>query len=145
MIRWFEEIIQSPNLEPRRAIVGTENENPVYLNRNDAAGESGIWAQDHIFGYWHLKSTPGTYNIKFRFKDRIRRAGSLTMRFGRTQKTLYNTDTTTHTLEIKGLELEEVEGRLESWYWSRGQPVMPVLCGSGKSRFVTTFAQGYGG
>jgi len=122
---WFDEIIQSPHLSPRYIEVGTPNENPVYLNRNDAKGEPGIWAQDNIYGYWDIKSTAGTYDIKFYFREKIKRPGSLTMRFGRTQKTLYNEDTTTNVLEIKNLKLDEVSDGLESWYWSGRSPIMP--------------------
>ncbi|MBP1665974.1 MAG: arylsulfatase, partial [Bacteroidetes bacterium] len=41
---YYKELIQSPNLtDPQRIVLGNTNENPVFLNRNDAGGDRGIW------------------------------------------------------------------------------------------------------
>ena len=47
----FYELIQSSNLvNPPAVVIGTDAEKPTFLNRNDASGERGIWAQEEIFG-----------------------------------------------------------------------------------------------
>ena len=56
-----------PNLHPRIAI-GTTQENPVILNRNDAKGSGGIWRKDQIYGYWDVAITStATYDIDVYF------------------------------------------------------------------------------
>jgi arylsulfatase len=50
---YLHELTASPHLlNPPRISIGTEHENPVYLNRNDAAGKRGIWTQEEVFGKW---------------------------------------------------------------------------------------------
>lgn len=44
--RLLFELSESDHLiNPPRIIIGSERENPVYLNRNDAGGQRGIWTQ----------------------------------------------------------------------------------------------------
>ena len=65
MDRLYQELIHSENMvNPPRIIIGSEHENPVFLNRNDADGERGIWAQDEIFGKWNVEILQGTYNFQ---------------------------------------------------------------------------------
>ena len=61
---YLDELAASPHLvnQPRIQI-GTEHENPVYLNRNDAAGDRGIWTQEDIFGKWVVSIEKGTYDV----------------------------------------------------------------------------------
>ena len=49
MDQLIEELVNSENLlDPPLIGVGHEEENPVVLNRNDAKGQRGIWAQEKI-------------------------------------------------------------------------------------------------
>tara|TARA_X000000368_G_C23055334_1_gene723577 strand:- start:1327 stop:3000 length:1674 start_codon:yes stop_codon:yes gene_type:complete len=78
MDKSINELISSENIQnPPRIIIGTKNENPTFLNRNDAAGERGIWAQDLIYSLWKVKFKKGTYNFKFKFKDSINSSGTM--------------------------------------------------------------------
>src|SRR5690606_5789500 len=46
----IQEISNSHHLQnPPRIVIGSEQENPVYLNRNDAGGARGIWTQEEVF------------------------------------------------------------------------------------------------
>ena len=47
--------------------IGSKNENPVFLNRNDADGERGIWNKEDIYGKWNVSIKEGNYNFKFKF------------------------------------------------------------------------------
>lgn len=44
-----------------RINIGSEHENPVYLNRNNAGGDRGIRTQQEMFGFWKVKIAEGTY------------------------------------------------------------------------------------
>ena len=80
-----------------RTIVGSEFENPTVLNRNDASGERGIWAQNDIYSYWKVNFKKGTYNFKFKFKDSIINKGTLFTEINnrvyskKTEKVVYST------------------------------------------------------
>jgi arylsulfatase A-like enzyme len=64
----FMELVSSYNMiNPPCIEVGTDHENPVILNRNDAGGERGVWDQEEVFGKWNLDIKEGYYNIRFRF------------------------------------------------------------------------------
>ena len=61
----YKELITSENLiNPQKIIVGSEHENPITLNRNDAGGERGIWAKEEVFGKWDVRILSGIYNGK---------------------------------------------------------------------------------
>ncbi len=75
---YYDELVNSPNLtDPQRIIIGNANENPIFLNRNDAGGDRGIWTQEEIFGKWRVKIEEGTYNIRCHFLDTLPRGGQM--------------------------------------------------------------------
>src|SRR5690606_7611110 len=56
----YDELITSRHIQnPSPIYIGHTAENPVILNRNDAAGERGIWNQPDIYGYWNVEIQPG--------------------------------------------------------------------------------------
>ena len=66
----YNELINSNNIINKpRIIIGSEFENPSFLNRNDASGQRGIWAQNEIFGFWRTKVYKGKYNFRFKFNN----------------------------------------------------------------------------
>ena len=69
-------------MNPPRIQVGSNNENPVFLNRNDAGGERGIWAQEEIYGKWRVSINEGYYNVKFRFVKPVPKGGKLYLETG---------------------------------------------------------------
>ncbi len=59
--KMYNELISSENIvNPPYIEIGTPLENPVYLNRNDAGGERGIWAQEEVYGKWSVHIQKGT-------------------------------------------------------------------------------------
>lgn len=71
---------QSPNLlKDQRIVIGSTAENPVYLNRNDAGGERGVWTQEDIFGLWKVTIEAGTYTVRFKFIKPIDGQGTMTL------------------------------------------------------------------
>ncbi|MCK4466438.1 MAG: arylsulfatase [Bacteroidales bacterium] len=124
--QWYEEIMKSPNLKPQPIQLGTSFENPVILNRNDAKGSAGIWAQEKIYGYWDVAvMEEGYYDISFVFRNKIARPGNMLVRVGTTQRTLAHSDTTVNTILIKDIYLFEGEYMFESWYRQGGDFIMP--------------------
>ncbi|MDA7779673.1 arylsulfatase, partial [Flavobacteriaceae bacterium] len=48
----IDDLLKSKNIKnPPRIIIGSEFENPTILNRNDASGERGVWAQNDIYTF----------------------------------------------------------------------------------------------
>jgi arylsulfatase len=74
----YLDLVSSENMtNPPRIVVGSSKENPVILNRNDAGGERGIWAQEEIYGQWSVHILPGKYNITFKFITPVPSNGTL--------------------------------------------------------------------
>ena len=64
----YSELINSRNfVSPPRITIGSEYENPIFLNRNDAGGERGVWNQEELFSYWSVNGNEGHYKINFKF------------------------------------------------------------------------------
>ena len=79
----YIELITSENIvHPPLIAVGSKFENPVYLNRNDAGGERGIWAQEEVYGKWAVDIHEGTYNITFKFIQQVDAGGQLLLETG---------------------------------------------------------------
>ena len=77
------ELSTAPNLvNPPRIAVGTPHENPVYLNRNDAGGQRGVWNQEEIFSYWKVAMEKGVYNLKFKFLKPLDGGGEMYLELG---------------------------------------------------------------
>ena len=80
----YTDLIRSPNLlEPPYIEIGSEFENPTILNRNDAGGERGIWAQEEIFGQWRVKVNQGKYRIKLKMIKPISGEGYVLLEVGK--------------------------------------------------------------
>ena len=79
----YNELINSKNIKKKpRIIIGSEFENPIYLNRNDASGQRGIWAQNEIFGFWRIKALSGKYNFRFKFNNLNLSSGQMVIEVG---------------------------------------------------------------
>ena len=79
----YNELINSKNIKNKpRIIIGSEFENPTYLNRNDASGQRGIWAQNEIFGFWRIKALSGKYNFRFKFNNLNLSSGQMVIEVG---------------------------------------------------------------
>jgi arylsulfatase len=79
----YNELINSNNIINKpRIIIGSEFENPSFLNRNDASGQRGIWAQNEIFGFWRTKVYKGKYNFRFKFNNLNLKSGQMVIEVG---------------------------------------------------------------
>ena len=79
----YNELINSKNIINKpRIIIGSEFENPSFLNRNDASGQRGIWAQNEIFGFWRTKVYEGKYNFRFKFNNLNLTSGQMVIEVG---------------------------------------------------------------
>ncbi|XOV92079.1 MAG: arylsulfatase [Bacteroidota bacterium] len=79
----FVELTQSPHLVKQSPIIiGTKYENPVYLNRNDAAGERGVWRQTNAFGKWVVQIKEGVYDVEFKFIEPLIGKGVMNLETG---------------------------------------------------------------
>ena len=79
----YNELISSKNLIDKPSInIGTINENPTFLNRNDASGQRGIWSQNEVFGFWKVRIEAGAYDFKFKFNNLENSVGEMTLELG---------------------------------------------------------------
>ena len=108
MEKSLNELTKSKNiLNPPRIIVGTKNENPTFLNRNDASGDRGIWAQNDIYTMWKVKFKKGTYNLKFKFKDSIKKSGTIFTEINNMVYSKKFNEPIDDVIEMKGIEIED--------------------------------------
>lgn len=123
----YHELIQEENLvNPPLIQVGNSAENPVFLNRNDAAGERGIWAQEDVFGYWQVAIQPGVYDIKFKFIKPVPPKGKMTMEMGNQARIAFDQSTSSFDiLEMNDVSLDELKGDLVPFYTIDGKRYFP--------------------
>jgi arylsulfatase A-like enzyme len=121
------ELTQEKNLLNQPLIeIGNPAENTVYLNRNDASGERGIWAQEDMFGYWNVKIESGTYDIRFKFVKPVAPKGRLTLEIGNQSMSYKDLSTANiDILELKGVKLEAGVSQLLPFYESGGKRYFP--------------------
>lgn len=123
----IQEISNSHHLQnPPRIVIGSEQENPVYLNRNDAGGARGIWTQEEVFGFWRVKIKEGKYNIRFKFIQPLESKGTL---FLETNSLIYrqeNKNTPTNVIEMKDVYFSEMECDLIPFYTAGGRNIFPL-------------------
>lgn len=121
------ELSNSENItDPPRMIIGTERENPLILNRNDAWGEPGVWTQEEVYGMWRVKITEGTYDIKFKFIEPLTTRGVMHLE---TNSLVYRTDNTsipTDNIEMKNVYLHQTECDLITQYITGGKRIFPL-------------------
>ena len=102
----ISELSSAPNLvNPPRIAVGTPNENPVYLNRNDAGGQRGVWNQEQVFSYWKVDLQKGVYNLKFKFIKPLKGGGEMFLELGQRILKKHNPLAEADLLEWKGVSL----------------------------------------
>jgi arylsulfatase len=123
---FYERVIESPNLEPRRAQIGTEFENPVILNRNDAKGPPGVWAQDKLYAFWTVSvMKTGSYDIEFFFRNELPGEGQLLMKVGPVQQTLNFSEAPDKTIRMENVRLVEGDFNFNAWFQHKGELYLP--------------------
>ena len=124
--RMYEELITSENIiNPPRIVIGNKSENPVFLNRNDADGERGIWAQEEVYGKWHVSIEKGLYNIRFKFVNPVDASGTMVLETGPVVNQMVNKQDKTDIVEMKNLTLNEMNCELIPFYSVGGKNIFP--------------------
>ena len=123
---YYSELIQSSNLlDPPYIEVGSDYENPVFLNRNDAGGERGIWAQEEVYGKWSVSINKGLYNIKFRFVEPIPKGGKMYLETGTIINQMKNDTDNVNFIEMQDIHLPKMECDLIPFYTINGKKIFP--------------------
>ncbi|WP_273568875.1 hypothetical protein [Maribacter halichondriae] len=124
--RLFFELTASENLiNPPSIHIGTQYENPVFLNRNDAGGERNIWDQEEVYGKWRVKIEEGHYNVKFKFIEPLDEIGKMYMETGAIINQFENNRTNIDILEMKNVHLPNIDGDLVPFYTSKSKRIFP--------------------
>lgn len=122
----YFELIRSENLlHPPLIEVGTPYENPVFLNRNDAGGERGIWAQEEAYGNWKVHINAGVYTIRFKFIRPVDPDGSLLLETNGIINRKQITGTPTDVIVMENVFLPESTGELTAAYFVKQQQIFP--------------------
>jgi len=121
----YRELIASENIIHQPLIeIGNPKENPVILNRNDADGDRGIWAQEEVFGKWNVKVSKGTYDVRIKFIKPVEAGGTLLLETnGIVQHKLIMEKTDLIVLE--NVVLPDLEGELIPTYFVGGKKIFP--------------------
>ncbi len=121
----YKELILSENLVRQPLIViGSEKENPLILNRNDADGMRGIWDQEEIYGKWNVHIMKGRYNFRFKFRIPIVANGQMYLETNTIINQMHN-DLNTDFIEMNDVSLPEMDGELIPYYLVGGKSIMP--------------------
>ncbi len=128
MDAWYDEIVSEENSRKNfPALIGTPNENPVLLNRNDAKGTPVAWNRDHVLNYWDVTiAEDGIYNIAFHFMDVVQAPGKMCLKM---YPYNYIQDREQYTSEwtFEGLAISAGNYRVEPYYQSKkGKFVFPL-------------------
>ena len=122
----YKELIRSDNLvDQPRIMVGNKNENPIILNRNDAGGQRGIWAQEEIYGKWKISIEKGHYNIKFKFIKPVKANGRMYLETGTLVRQLINKKEDTDIIEMKNIYFSEMDCDLIPFYTIDSKNIFP--------------------
>ena len=122
----FQELVNSENmLHPPRIEVGTPQENPVILNRNDADGEIGIWAQEEIYGLWKVRVHEGRYTLRFKFIEPVPGTGQMVMETKPFINQMKLSGTPTDLIEMNNVDLPAMEGDLIPYYSVGSKKIFP--------------------
>ncbi|WP_075351950.1 arylsulfatase [Algoriphagus marinus] len=123
----YNELIQEENLINQPLIeVGNPAENPTILNRNDASGERGIWAQEDTYGYWNVKMEEGIYDISLKFVKPVETKGKVTLEFGN-QVIIFKDQSEENfdLLKLKNVSFKSGIGQLLPFYEAGGKRYFP--------------------
>lgn len=124
--KYYQELINSENIVNQPPIiVGNKLENPVYLNRNDADGERGIWAQEEIYGKWKVSITEGNYTIRFKFINPLESKGTMVLETGAIINQMKNETVNTDIIEMKNVHLTKMDCDLIPFYSTAGKNIFP--------------------
>ena len=107
MHQTFLELVNSENLKnPPRIILGSDFENPVYLNRNDAGGQRAVWNQEQAYSFWKVDiNKEGLYDLKFKFLKPLPANGNMYLEIGQSIQQKLNSKDSLDVIELKSVYL----------------------------------------
>ena len=122
----YKELMTSENLKNQpRILVGSPFENPVILNRNDAGGQRGIWAQEEAYGKWRVSIEKGFYDIKFKFIKPVQANGRMCIESNASVKQMLNLKEGTDTIEMKKVFFPDMDCDLIPFYSIGSKRILP--------------------
>ncbi len=123
----FMELSGSENMTGPPCIeIGTTNENPVILNRNDAGGERGVWEQEEVFGKWNLLINEGYYNIRFRFIRPVPSNGRMVIDTRSITYQVRNTEDNAVIIEMNNVYLPGMKTDFIPFYEAGARKILPL-------------------
>lgn len=107
MQQTFLELVNSENLKnPPRIMLGSDFENPVYLNRNDAGGQRAVWNQEQAYSFWKVDiNKEGLYDLKFKFLKPLPANGNMYLEIGQSIQQKFNSKDNLDLIEMKSVYL----------------------------------------
>jgi arylsulfatase A-like enzyme len=116
MDAWYDEIIsENNNNRVFPAIIGSNFENPVILNRNDAKGTPVAWGQDGVLGYWDVEiQETGNYDVTLHFIESVKDPGTLHLKLY-PQNFIQRNPVVSDQLSFNNIELKRGEFRAGSF------------------------------
>jgi arylsulfatase A-like enzyme len=122
----YNELIVSENLiNQPRIIVGSTYENPIILNRNDAGGQRGIWAQEEVYGKWKVSIEEGHYDVKFKFINPVKANGRMFLEANTMVKQMINEKEDADIIEMKNVFFSEMDCDLTPFYAEGSKKIFP--------------------
>ena len=107
MHQTFLELVNSENLiNPPRIMLGSDFENPVFLNRNDAGGQRAVWNQERAYSFWKVDiNQDGLYDLKFKFLKPLPANGNMCLEIGQSIQQKFNSKDNLDLIEMKSVYL----------------------------------------
>jgi hypothetical protein len=123
----FMELTLSLNMiNPPCIEVGTGNENPVILNRNDAGGERGVWEQEDIYGKWNLCINEGFYDLRFRFINPVPAKGRMVIDTRSITYQIRNPEENAIIIEMKNIYIPGMKTDFAPFYETGSRRILPL-------------------
>ena len=128
MHQTFLELVNSENLKnPPRIMLGSDFENPVYLNRNDAGGQRAVWNQEQAYSFWKVDiNKEGLYDLKFKFLKPLPANGNMNLEIGQSIQQKFNSNDNLDLIEMKSVYLPKGFNDFTPFYMFQKENYFPL-------------------
>ena len=128
MHQTFLELVNSENLKnPPRIMLGSDFENPVYLNRNDAGGQRAVWNQEQAYSFWKVDiNKEGLYDLKFKFLKPLPANGNMYLEIGQSIQQKFNYRDNLDLIEMKSVYLPKGFNDFTPFYMFQKENYFPL-------------------
>ena len=126
---WYRDVIACEALtDPPRIVLGSENENPSILTRQDWKGAKNIpWRSRDAMGYWDVSfQEDGLFDVKLIHAEAIGQAGTAHVRARTIQRSVVNRDTSVTEIVLEDVPFRKGDYMLEAWYHTGGEIWSPL-------------------